>query len=139
MIRKAKPETDEQQREESKRLTYFCHAASMKIAEKVTRPMKDKNPISTSTTTTVFLSDAVSKLPDPADPAPTSSNRNSILAARESARRRPPRPQSLRDCSSSSSSSEGCGGSTLHHRAGSDHSTSPKPKQRVFAATTQKP
>jgi hypothetical protein len=90
IIRKANPETDEQQREESKKLTYFCHAARMKIAEKVTRPMKDKNPITitttTSTTTTVFLSDAVPKLPDPADPAPTSSNRNSILAARESAR-----------------------------------------------------
>jgi hypothetical protein len=111
----------------------------MKIAEKVTRPMKDKNPITTTITTTVFLSDAVPKLPDPADPAPTSSTRNSILAARESARRRPPRPPSLRDCSSSSSSIKACGGSTLHHRCGSDHSKSPKPKQRVFAATTQKP
>ncbi len=144
IIRKANPETDEQQREESKKLTYFCHAARMKIAEKVTRPMKDKNPITTAAAaaaaTTVFLSDAVPKLPDPADPAPTSSNRNSILAARESARRRTPRPPSLRDCSSSSSiSSKACGGSTLHHRCRSDHSTSPKPKQRVFAATTQKP
>jgi hypothetical protein len=45
----------------------------------------------------------VPKLPDPADPATTSSNRNSILAARESARWRPSRPPSLRDCSSSSS------------------------------------
>jgi hypothetical protein len=138
IIRKANPETDEQQREESKRLTYFCHAARMKIAEKVTRPMKDKNPITTTTTTTttVFLSDAMPKLPDPADAARTSSNRNSILAARESARRRAPRPLSLRDCSSSSSSTKACGGSTLHHRCGSDHSTSPKPKQRVFAPTT---
>ncbi len=147
IIRKANPETDEQQREESKKLTYFCHAARMKIAEKVTRPMKDKNPITitttTSTTTTVFLSDAVPKLPDPADPATTSSNRNSILAARESARWRPSPPPSLRDCSSSSSGAGAAaapakarGGSTLHDRCGSDHSTSPKPKQRVFAPTT---